>query len=82
MERERVKERVVCIINERLTDDPVTEETKLEEDLGADYLDCVEICMDLERDFNTNITDEEFDKTFNESVTVGKIIDFICEKVG
>lgn len=82
MERNEVKEKVVSVINDRLTDDPVTEEAKLVDDFGADSLDCVEICIDLERGFNINITDEEFDSTFNEQTTVGEIIDFICKKVG
>lgn len=36
-------------------------EALMEEDLGADSLDAVEITMELEREFGINISDKEMD---------------------
>lgn len=42
--------------------DLITPEAKLEEDLGADSLDLVEIIMDVEEDFGIDIPDEHAEK--------------------
>jgi acyl carrier protein len=55
-------------------------EVKLEsnfiEDLGADSLDTVELVMELEKEFDVNIPDEDAEKI----VTVGAAISYLEEK--
>ena len=46
------------------------------ESLGADSLDCVEICMDIEEKFSILITDEELDAI----VTVKDVYDLVDRK--
>ena len=56
--------------------DEVTEDASFVEDLGADSLDTVELVMELEKEFNMEISDEE---AANLS-TVGEAIKYISEK--
>lgn len=74
-----ISSKVKEIITEKLGVDPieVTEPARLQNDLGADSLDAVELIMDFERDFDINIEDEEA----QELDTVGDIINFIEWKI-
>ena len=73
-----VDERVKKIIAEQLgvEEDEVTSEASFVEDLGADYLDTVELVMALEEEFGIEIPDEDAEKI----LTVGKALDYIKEK--
>lgn len=51
----------------------VTNEKRLYEDLGADSLDRVELCMALEEEFDIEVPDDTADKI----VTVQQAIDYI-----
>ena len=51
-------------------------DTAFIDDLGADSLDTVELVMELEEEFDLNITDEEVEKIN----TVGDAIDYIARK--
>ena len=55
----------------------VNEDASFVEDLGADSLDTVELVMELEKEFNMEISDEEA----ADMVTVGQAIKFIDGKV-
>jgi acyl carrier protein len=69
----RVKEIIVdkfCI-----SPDVVTPEASFTNDLGADSLDTVELIMDLEKEFNINISDSAAEQIS----TVGEAIKFIEE---
>ena len=70
-----LEERVIKIIGDQLgiDDQPVKPEHHLEEDLGADSLDLVEIVIDLECEFEIDITDEDFEG----AKTVQAIVDLI-----
>ena len=70
-----ISAKVKEIIVERLCVDPteVTESISLQNDLGADSLDVVELIMDFEKEFEINIEDEET----SEVNTVGEVINFI-----
>ncbi|WP_225065620.1 acyl carrier protein [Pseudalkalibacillus sp. A8] len=70
-----IQERITKIIVDRLGVDE--EEVKLEssfkEDLGADSLDVVELVMELEDEFDMEISDEDAEKI----ATVGDVVDYI-----
>jgi len=56
--------------------DEVTEDASFVEDLGADSLDTVELVMELEKEFNMEISDEDASNLR----TVGEAIKYIEEK--
>ncbi|WP_377889256.1 acyl carrier protein [Alkalihalobacillus sp. R86527] len=68
-------ERVTKIIVDRLGVDAaeVKPEASFKDDLGADSLDVVELVMELEDEFDMEISDEDAEKI----VTVGDVIDYI-----
>ena len=53
--------------------DKVTQEASFIDDLGADSLDIVELVMEFEDEFETNIPDDQAEKIQN----IGQAIDFI-----
>ncbi len=68
-------ERVKKVLVEQLgvSEDQVTLEASIVDDLGADSLDVVEIVMALEEEFEIEIPDEEAEKL----PTVGAIVNYI-----
>jgi len=56
-------------------DAPITEETHLENDLGLDSLDRVEVIMLVEKDFNCNLPDKEAEAV----VTVGQLYEITAK---
>ena len=70
-----ITEKVKAIIVDKLGVDEkeVTPEANFATDLGADSLDTVELIMELEKEFDLSIPDEEAEKI----VTVGDAIAFI-----
>lgn len=68
-------ERVKKIIVDRLGVDEseVTLEASFKEDLGADSLDVVELVMELEDEFDLEISDEEAEKISR----VGEVVSYI-----
>lgn len=67
--------RVKRIIVERLGVDEaeVTLEASFKEDLGADSLDVVELVMELEDEFDMEISDEDAEKI----TSVGEVLNYI-----
>lgn len=67
-----IEEQLREIVAEQLGLDEaqVTREARLAEDLGADSLDCVEICMAIEETFGCDIAEEDSAKwnTFGDMV--------------
>lgn len=57
-------ERIKAILVKHLKVDPatITEQTNLQEDLGADSLDLVEIVMEMETEFGISIPDSDITK--------------------
>ncbi len=55
--------------------DSIQEETNIQEDLGADSLDVVDLMMSLEDEFNLEIADEDVEKI----TTVGDLVTYIEE---
>jgi acyl carrier protein len=70
-----VFERVKRIIVERLgvEEAEVTPEASFKDDLGADSLDVVELVMELEDEFDLEISDEDAEKI----TTVGEVVNYI-----
>jgi acyl carrier protein len=71
-------ERVRKVLAEQLdiSEDEVTLQASIMDDLGADSLDVVEIIMALEEEFGIEIPDEEAEKIAN----VGQIVAYVDEK--
>ena len=67
--------KVVSIITDKLgvEESQVVPEASFTNDLGADSLDTVELIMELEKEFDLSIPDDEAEKI----VTVGDAIAFI-----
>jgi len=72
-----IAEKVKAIIVEKLSVDAadVREDARFTNDLGADSLETVELMMDLEKEFNITIPEEESEKLS----TVGDAIAYIEE---
>ncbi len=68
--------RDVIVENLGVSEEEVTLESNLIDDLGADSLDAVELSMAIEDEFDVEIEDEEF----QELKTVGDILRAIEEK--
>ena len=70
-----IAERVKKIIVDRLgvEESEVTREANFNNDLGADSLDTVELIMEFEKEFDTNIPDDQAENI----QTVGQAIDYI-----
>ncbi len=70
-----VLERVTKIVVDRLGVDEseVKPEAKFKDDLGADSLDVVELVMELEDEFDMEISDEDAEKI----ETVGDAVNYI-----
>ncbi|ADH99219.1 acyl carrier protein [Salisediminibacterium selenitireducens] len=70
-----VHERIAKIVSERLGVDEseVKKEATFKDDLGADSLDVVELVMELEDEFELEISDEDAEKI----ASVGDVIDYI-----
>ncbi|MFO7263533.1 MAG: acyl carrier protein [Bacillaceae bacterium G1] len=75
MSDQEIFERVKKIIVDRLGVDEseVTLDASFKDDLGADSLDVVELVMELEDEFELEISDEEAEKIN----TVGEVVEYI-----
>lgn len=75
-----VLERVTKVVVDRLGVDEseVKPEASFREDLGADSLDVVELVMEFEDEFETEISDDDAEKI----ATVGDAVTYISQKVG
>lgn len=75
MTESEIFERVQAILVERLgvDEDRINSNTTFKDDLGADSLDVVELVMELEDTFDTEISDEDAENL----TTVGKVVTYI-----
>ena len=70
-----VLEKVKVILAEQfdVDEDSITNETDLQDDLGADSLDVVDLLMSIEDEFEIEIPDEEIEHIR----TVGELVNYI-----
>lgn len=70
-----ILEKVKNILAEQfdVEEDSITAETTLQDDLGADSLDVVDLLMSIEDEFETEIPDEEVENIH----TVGDLVSYI-----
>ncbi|MCD8026875.1 MAG: acyl carrier protein [Clostridiales bacterium] len=70
-----VLEKVKTILSEQfdVEEDKITAETDLQEDLGADSLDVVDLLMSIEDEFDVEVPDEEIENI----KTVGALVSYI-----
>lgn len=70
-----VLEKVKVILAEQfdVDEDSITTETNVQDDLGADSLDVVDLLMSIEDEFEVEIPDEEIENIR----TVGELVSFI-----
>ncbi|WP_420455815.1 acyl carrier protein [Rubrivirga sp.] len=75
MAAESTEQRIKEIIVEKLGVDQadITREASFTNDLGADSLDTVELIMELEKEFDMTIPDEDAEQI----ATVGDAIDYV-----
>lgn len=73
MTREKIKEKIVGIIEDLGVGVEVTEESSLANDLGFDSLDVVELTINVEKEFKIDISDDEV----SEVETVKDVIDVV-----
>lgn len=70
-----VLEKVKSILAEQfdVEEEKITTETDLQEDLGADSLDVVDLLMSIEDEFEVEVPDEEIENI----KTVGSLVSYI-----
>ena len=70
-----VLEKVKAILAEQfdVEEEKITAETDLQEDLGADSLDVVDLLMSIEDEFDVEVPDEEIENI----KTVGTLVSYI-----
>jgi acyl carrier protein len=73
---DRIRDIIVELLG--VEPDKVTREARFREDLEADSLDLVELIMEFEQEFNSEISDEEAQKI----KTVGDAIDYLDAHMG
>lgn len=66
----------IVIKNLDVSEDEVTVEARLLDDLGAEELDLVELRMDLEENFDINFPNDA-DELFLSFTTVGELIEYV-----
>ena len=71
---ERVKK--VAVDKLQRSEEEITEKANIQDDLGADSLDIVELVMGLEDEFQVEIPDEDVERI----KTVGEVVAYIDEK--
>lgn len=78
MEQEEVKKKLIEIVIDKLECEAceIKEDTRLS-DLGADSIDEVVLLIEVEKEFNIYIKDEEADKV----ITCGDAFELVCQKV-
>lgn len=80
MRKSEIRKAVFRII-EKYAEEKLKDETSLRDEAGIDSLDMVQICMDLESEFNIHIDDDELFSPEVGKATAGEIVDRVMEKL-
>ena len=80
MRKSEIRKAVFRII-EKYAEEKLKDETALRDEAGIDSLDMVQICMDMESEFNIHIDDDELFSPEVEKATAGEIVDRVMEKL-
>ena len=77
MERKDILNKLTTILVEQLNVNPdqVDDDARIVEDLGADSLDVIELCMAVEMEFETEVLDEDAERW----TTVGQVVDYLVD---
>ncbi len=80
MEQKEILKNVKFIIHEQMRYDleDIELETKIEEDIGADSLDKVELLMAIEEEFSLEIPDADSEAL----LTVKDVVDYLEKRLG
>lgn len=72
-----ILEKVKVILAEQfdVEEDTITMDTDIQEDLGADSLDVVDLLMSIEDEFGVEIPDEEVENLH----TIGDVVEYISK---
>ncbi len=78
--REEVFQKVAVIIEKHfeISQDKITDQLNLIEDLSSDSISVMEFVLDLEDEFGTEISDEDAEQI----ATVGSAVDYITSHLG
>lgn len=73
-----IETKIINLISDQsdFTPDKISPSDKIIEDLGLDSLDCIELTMALEEEFNIEISDEDAEQL----LTVEQIINYVKTK--
>ena len=80
MRTNEIRKAVFRII-EKYTDIEIKSDTLLRDDAGLDSIDQVQICMDIESEFNLRIEDDELFTPKVENSTAGEIVEMVIAKL-
>jgi len=74
-----IKETITRILEEKLALDKadIKDDARFYDDLGVDSLDFVEMIVEVEKTFNINIPDDEYERLKN----VGSLVNYVTKKV-
>ena len=74
-----LEDRLKEIIEEKLGIEPnnYSNDSRFIEDLGCDSLDVVDLIMDIEKEFNISIPDDDV----NRLDTIGNLIEYVKERI-
>lgn len=75
MEINKIMELIAEQLNVNVAE--LTEDTKLNEDLGADSLDLFQIIMAIEEEYNVEIPTEEVEEIH----TIGDIVSYLAKRI-
>lgn len=80
MRKSEIRKAVLRII-EKYTNIKIKSDTLLRDDAGLDSIDQVQICMDIESEFNLIIEDSELFTPKVENATAGEIVEMVIAKL-
>ncbi len=78
--REEILKSIESLMRERGFDDPISESSKLEVNLGLDSLGRIELFMGLEEIYDLDITDSDIDP-FGGGITIGNVINIVIADI-